>query len=131
QTNPQQSRVLRTLYPAVPRRDHIIGRAVLEGRAMHTTDIAADERFPGNQNAHAKLLRYKATLVIPLMRERTVVGAIATARLEAKPFTKKEIGLLQTFADQAVIAIENVRLFNETREALEHQKASGEILRIV
>src|SRR5206468_4564995 len=70
-------------------------------------------------------------LVVPSVRDGTVVGAIATGRLEAKAFTKAEIRLLQTFADQAVIAIENVRLFNETREALEHQKASADILRIV
>src|SRR5206468_6066546 len=70
-------------------------------------------------------------LVVPSVRDGTVVGAIATGRLEAKAFTKAEIRLLQTFADQAVIAIENVRLFNETREALEHQKASADILKIV
>src|SRR5438874_9233648 len=135
QENPKASRALRSMYPAPPRRDHIVGRTVLEGRAMHTVDIAADSRFPANHNVHLKATRFKAGLAVPLVRERTVVGAIAVARFEATPFTKKEITLLQTFADQALIAIENVRLFNEAAErngelkkSLEFQSATAEIL---
>jgi GAF domain-containing protein/anti-sigma regulatory factor (Ser/Thr protein kinase) len=131
QASAKASRVLRSLYPRPARRDHIIGRTVLEGRAMHTVDMSTDDRFPANRNAHNKLVRFQAALAVPLLREGKAIGAIAAGRLAAQPFTKKEIGLLQTFADQAVIAIENVRLFNETREALEHQKASADILRIV
>ena len=131
QTDPKASRVLRSLYPQAPRPDHIIGRTVLQSRAMHTADIGADVRFTANRNAHSKLVRFKAALAVPLLHDGKAVGAIAAGRLTGQPFTKKEIGLLQTFADQAVIAIDNVRLFNETRAALEHQKASAEILRIV
>src|SRR2546426_5288296 len=131
QADPKASRILRSLYPQAPRRDHIIGRTVLDGQAMHTVDLAADKRFPANRNPHLKLVRFSAALVVPLVRDGTVVGAIATGRLEAKAFTKAEIRLLQTFADQAVIAIENVRLFNETREALRHQGATADILKIV
>jgi GAF domain-containing protein/anti-sigma regulatory factor (Ser/Thr protein kinase) len=131
QESAEASRVLRSMYPQAPRRDHIIGRAVLDGQAVHTVDLGTDKRFPANRNPHLKLVRFRAALVVPLLREGAVIGAIATGRLEGKAFTKKEIRLLQTFADQAVIAIENVRLFNETREALEHQKASADILRIV
>src|SRR5207244_8452563 len=129
------SRVLRSLYPQAPRQDHIIGRAILEGRAMHTADILADARFPANRNAHAKLVRFRAALAIPLLREGSVVGAIAVARLDAKPFSKKEIWLLQTFADQAVIALGNVTLFSEIQErnvelrkSLDFQVAPAEIL---
>jgi GAF domain-containing protein/anti-sigma regulatory factor (Ser/Thr protein kinase) len=78
-----------------------------------------------------KAMPFRAGLEVPLLRNGAVVGAIAVGRVEAKAFTKTEIGLLKTFADQAVIAIENVRLFNETKEALEHQKTSADILRII
>ena len=84
QADPKASRILRSLYPQAPRRDHIIGRTVLDGQAMHTVDLAADKRFPANRNPHLKLARFSAALVVPLVRDGTVVGAIATGRLEAK-----------------------------------------------
>jgi hypothetical protein len=65
------------------------------------------------------------------MREGRALGNIAMRRRESRPFTEKQVRLVQMFADQAAIAIENVRLFNETKEALEHQKASADILKIV
>jgi len=125
------SRILHGLYPAPPRRDHIVGRCILEGRVIHSPDVPNDPRFPANRNAFMKAVPFRAGLEVPLLRNGTMVGAIAVGRLEPKAFTKKEISLLKTFADQAVIALENVRLFNETKEALEHQKASADILRIV
>jgi GAF domain-containing protein len=129
--NAKASRILRNLYPAPPRRDHIVGRAILDGRVVHSSDVPNDPRFPGNRNAFMKLVPFRAGLEVPLLRNGTVVGAIAVGRFEPKAFTKEEISLLQTFADQAVIAMENVRLFNETKEALEQQTATSEILRVI
>jgi GAF domain-containing protein len=133
-SNPKASKVLRAMYPMPATREHLAGRAVLERVAIHTEDCLADPRFPGNRpgrNAFMKLAPYRAAVTVPLVREGAVIGAIAVARLEPKAFSKSEMRLLQTFAEQALIAMENVRLFNETREALEHQKASAEVLRIV
>src|SRR5206468_1858771 len=71
---------------------------------------------------------FNSVIAAPMIREGTVVGAIVTAHRAADAFEEKQIALIKAFADQAVIAIENVRLFNETKEALERQTATGEIL---
>src|SRR4030095_15601995 len=73
----------------------------------------------------------RAIAAAPMLRENKVLGVIAVTPHKAGPFSDKELALLTTFADQAVIAIENVRLFNETREALDHQKASAEVLQVI
>ena len=109
------------------------GRAILDCRPIHVhdildTDVARD--YPESAAAYAGA-GWRTTLAMPLMREGVAIGAIAIRRAEVRPFTEKEIELLETFADQAVIAIENVRLFNETKKALEQQTATGEILRII
>jgi GAF domain-containing protein len=114
-------------------RDMAVGGAVLDRRTVHVHDMAEENR-KGNYPA-SRLLRdrldYRTLLIVPLLREGATVGVIAMRRAHVQPFTEQQIGLVQTFADQAVIAIENVRLFNETKEALERQTATSEILRVI
>jgi GAF domain-containing protein len=116
----------------------VAGRAVLERRIVHVPDLLAEAKeFPVG-SALAREFGYRGGLAVPLLREGTAVGTINLRRTQVDPFTDKQIALLQTFADQAVIAIENVRLFKELEarnrdltEALEQQTATSEILRII
>src|SRR5262244_3815758 len=103
-------------------------RAVIERQTIHVPDIAAEYR-----EAHQlqQLTGTRAALATPLLREGVPVGAIIILRVEARRFSEKQIALLETFADQAVIAIENVRLFNELKEALVQQTATSEILGVI
>ena len=96
-------------------------------RTIHRTWSDSDYLY----KAVAKLGGYSAIIVIPMMREDELVGIFSLARPEPEPFTPGQIKLVQTFADQAAIAIENARLFNETKEALERQTATSEILRVI
>ena len=76
-------------------------------------------------------LGYKSALLVPLLQERKAIGCIAILRATAGQFDDQEVSLAQTFADQAVIAIQNARLFNETKEALEQQTATAEVLQVI
>ncbi len=115
----------------------VAGRAILECRPIHVHDIleAANE-FPENVSAHGTGLR--TLLGVPLVREGVAIGAIAIRRPEVRPFTDKQVKLLETFADQAVIAIENVRLFRELEartqelgQSVDELKALGDVSQAV
>ena len=112
-------------------RGTVTGRTVLDRQTVQVTDLQAEvDEFPEG-SAFARQFGHRSIVSVPLLREDVAIGVIALRRAEVEPFTEKQIALLQTFADQAVIAMENVRLFNETKAALEQQTATSEILRII
>ena len=126
-------------------RESGVGWAVLTARTIHIADMQAEpDRFPVSVQ-NAQRLGFRTALNVPLIRDGVAIGAISLRRAEAHPFSERQVTLLETFADQAVIAIENVRLFNELEarnrdltaahaqvtEALEQQTATAEILRVI
>jgi signal transduction histidine kinase len=116
-------------HPHYPGRQSATGRALLERRVIHIHDAMADPEYMWAQGERGEEVR--TVLAVPMVRESAVLGVFMIRRTTVRPFTEKQIELVTTFADQAVIAIENVRLFNETKEALEQQKASAEVLQVI
>jgi len=119
-------------------RDSVSGRAFVDRTPIHIHDLhAASHEFPYASKV-ALRLGYRTGLAVPLLRQGDAIGVLAIRRTEVKPFTDKQIGLAATFADQAVIAIENVRLFEEVQartrelsESLEQQTATSEVLKVI
>jgi GAF domain-containing protein len=126
-------------------RGTVAGRAVLDGRTVQVADVQAEpDEFP-ESSERARRIGFRTILSVPVLREGVAIGAIILRRAEVNPFTNRQIALLQTFADQAVIAIENVRLFKELEEknralteaharvteALDQQTATAEVLRVI
>ena len=111
----------------MPDRGSVFGRAILENRTIHVPDILADPEY--NRPHLQEFVRVRAALGVPLVREGTVIGVFTLQRREPHPFTEKQIELVTTFADQAVIAIENVRLFNSVEARTRELAASLENLR--
>ncbi len=106
------------------------GHAIRERRVVHYTDAANDARLTRAVRHVAQVAGYEAMAYAPMMWNERGIGTIGVSRLKGA-FSDKELALLQTFADQAVIAIQNARLFNETREALERQTATADILKVI
>jgi GAF domain-containing protein len=105
---------------------------VLETRQpASVADMETDERTTPEVRQFARAVGFRSNVIVPMLREGELIGLIVVTRVEPRATRHDEMALLQTFADQAVIAIENVRLFNETKEALEQQTATSEILRVI
>src|SRR4029434_5228675 len=121
-------------HPIAPGRESGAGRAVLERRTVHIHDVRSDPEYAYGSGQ----LPFRSLLSMPMLRGDELLGAISIQRDEVRPFTDSQIALMETFADQAAIAIENARLLTELRaknadltEALEQQTATGDILRVI
>jgi GAF domain-containing protein len=116
-------------HPITPGRGTTVGRTALEGKSVQIVDILADPEYTFGEAQ--KLGGGRATLAVPLLRQGTPIGALSLQRTEPRPYSRKQIELVETFAAQAVIAIENTRLLSELRESLQQQTATSEVLKIV
>src|SRR5262245_27880195 len=135
--------VARRTWPARPSRAMATGRAILERAVVHVPDVELDREYGTPEMSRA--VGFRSVLAVPMLRDGVPLGVLAVGRAAPGPFSDSQIALLQTFADQAVIAIENVRLFKELQqknqaltqahaqvtESLERQTATSEILKVI
>jgi len=126
---PEGAAAFRNAYPCPPGRGGNTQRAVLTGSIVHMPDVLNDPEYVYQEAA--KQANFRSALSVPMLIGEQPVGAISVFRAAARPFPDSQIELLKTFAAQAVIAVENVRLFNVTNDALEQQTATAEILRVI
>jgi GAF domain-containing protein/CheY-like chemotaxis protein len=120
---------MRAYYPLKVGRGAASTRAILDRKPVQIPDILLDAEY--KLTGISRDVGIRSLLAVPMLREGQVIGSIVVSRKDVGSFPERLVALLQTFADQAVIAIENVRLFNETRESLERQIATAEVLQVI
>ncbi len=120
-----------TIFPLPLSRASGTGTSILEGRVIHFPDVEGGADVPDYVRRGCALTGIRSIIFAPMLWEGRGIGAIFVGRDTAQPFAEKDVALLRTFADQAVIGIQNARLFNETRSALERQTATAEILKVI
>jgi signal transduction histidine kinase len=117
---------VRERFPLPLSRDNLAGRSILDAAVMHVPDIDAPGAAPDTTRSLGRMVGFRSTIVTPMLREGRPIGAIMINREQAVPFTGEQVRLLKTFADQAVIAIENVRLFHEIEDKSRQLEAASQ-----
>ncbi|MGD9602875.1 MAG: GAF domain-containing protein [Gammaproteobacteria bacterium] len=129
--SPQAEAEYRAVYPHAPHPGMLLDRPVLDGRILHLADILDDPVMPSGMRDLRVRTGMRGMLGVPMLSAGRCIGVIGVGRKEVGLFSSQQVQLLETFAAQAVIAIENARLFNETQEALERQTALSEVLQVI
>jgi GAF domain-containing protein len=117
------------LQPLKADRSSATGRVALGGKTIHIPDVLADPEYQATD--HQRAFGYRTILGVPLLRDGAAIGTFSLLRDEVNPFTDKQVELVTTFADQAVIAMENARLLTELRESLQQQTATADVLKVI
>jgi GAF domain-containing protein len=130
--------VFRSMMPMPPSEDTTVGRAILRRAVVEIPDVKTDDAYGPQGQDLARTVTYRSIVAVPLLHEGNPIGAIAVGRANAGSFPERQIALLQAFADQAVIAIRNVRLFDEVQarteelsESLQQQTATADVLKVI
>jgi GAF domain-containing protein/CheY-like chemotaxis protein len=135
----EETEAFHSLFPRPPARNFVMGRAFVDGHPVQFEDVLAELDYDSRtREMLQRVLKYRTFMAVPILREGRPVGVIGCGRREVRPFTAGQIALVKTFADQAVIAIENVRLFDDVQartreltESLQQQTATADVLKVI